>query len=169
MRDSTQAYKKISRGGFWFRILPGMRYDLYLGEDHLLLVEQLIFVERYKRFYYGDIQYISVAGSGRSVGFTIAFVLFLLFGAGLPSTLFLFGMHSAALLGIAVLVLAVFGSALIYNLILGPSCIVQIKTATQLRRIPPLERMPTYRKQIIDIQQRILNAQLPSTKEARTA
>jgi hypothetical protein len=152
--DST--YTKISRGGFWLRLLPGIRHDLYLGPDHLLLVEQVVFVERYKRFYYTDIQYISVARSGRSVGYTITFTILLIFS--LP--LFL-GWQYPVLLGTAVGLTAIFGSLLFYNLILGPSCLVQIKTATQLRRIPPLERYPTYEKRLVEIQKRILAAQLP--------
>jgi hypothetical protein len=150
-------YTKISRSGFWFRLLPGIRHDLYLGRDHLLLVEQVVFVERYKRFYYTDIQYIAVAKSGRSVAFTITFIILLIFS--LPLYL---AWQYPVVLGSALLLTAAFGSLLFYNLMLGPSCLVQIKTATQLRRIPPLERYPTYQKQLVEIQQRILATQSPS-------
>jgi hypothetical protein len=118
-------YTKISRNGFLLRLLPGIRHDLYLGPDHLLLVEQVVFVERYKRFYYTDIQYISVAKSGRSIGFTITFAILLIFS--LP---FFLGWQYPVLLGIAIVLTAIFGSLLVYNLMLGPSCLVQIKTAT---------------------------------------
>jgi low affinity Fe/Cu permease len=154
-------YTKISRNGFWLRLLPGVRHDLYLGPDHLLLVEQVVFAERYKRFYYTDIQYISVAKSGRSVGFTISFTILLI--CGLP---FFLGWQYPVLLGIAIALTVMFGSLLIYNLMLGPSCLVQIKTETQLRRIPPLERLPTYEKRLVEIQKRILAAQLPQSQES---
>jgi hypothetical protein len=157
-------YTKISRNGFLLRLLPGIRHDLYLGPDHLLLVEQVVFVERYKRFYYTDIQYISVAKSGRSIGFTITFAILLIFS--LP---FFLGWQYPVLLGIAIVLTAIFGSLLVYNLMLGPSCLVQIKTATQLRRIPPLERVPTYEKQLVEIQKRILAAQLPQSRETHAA
>jgi hypothetical protein len=98
-----------------------------------------------------------VARSGRSVGYTITFTILLIFS--LP--LFL-GWQYPVLLGTAVGLTAIFGSLLFYNLILGPSCLVQIKTATQLRRIPPLERYPTYEKRLVEIQKRILAVQLPA-------
>jgi hypothetical protein len=148
------AYKKISGNGFWLRILPGMRYDLYLGDDHLLLVEQLIFVERYKRFYFGDIQYLAVSPSSRWIVFAIALGLLTFLSA-----LFLLGWNNPALLGIGLLFSALFGSAFVYNLILGPTCIVQVKTAIQLKRLPPLERFRAFRKEIGEIQRRVLEAQ----------
>ena len=45
-------YIKISKGASLMAVVPGLRTKLYLGQDHLLLVEQLILVERYKRFYF---------------------------------------------------------------------------------------------------------------------
>ena len=46
-------------------LLPGLRTKLYLGTDQLLLIEQLILIERYKRFYYRDIQAITATQSSR--------------------------------------------------------------------------------------------------------
>src|SRR5580698_7690109 len=63
-------YKKISNGGLLMTLIPGLRTKLWLGTDHLLLVEQLILVERYKRFYYRDIQAITATRSSRWLVFT---------------------------------------------------------------------------------------------------
>src|SRR5262247_2101752 len=41
--------------------------SLWLGKDHLLCIEASNYVERYKRFYYRDIQAITVADSKRRV------------------------------------------------------------------------------------------------------
>ena len=51
--------------------IPGLRTKLYLGTDHLLLVEQLILVERYKRFYFRDIQVITATQSARWIVFGV--------------------------------------------------------------------------------------------------
>src|SRR5271155_405699 len=59
------SYIKISNGGLLMTFIPGLRTKLYLGTDHLLLVEQLILVERYKRFYFREIQVITAAQSPR--------------------------------------------------------------------------------------------------------
>src|ERR1700730_18559761 len=59
------SYIKISNGGLLMTLIPGLRTKLYLGTDHLLLIEQLILVERYKRFYYRDIQEITASQSSR--------------------------------------------------------------------------------------------------------
>jgi hypothetical protein len=148
------AYKKISRNGFWLRLIPGMRHDLYLVGDHLLLVEQLIFVERYKRFYFGDIQYFAICPSSRWIGFAIVLGLLTVLSA-----LFFFGWDNPALLCSGIFLSLLFGSSFVYNLILGPTCVVQVKTAIQLKRIPPLERFLTFRKEIGEIQRRIMEAQ----------
>jgi hypothetical protein len=64
------SYTKISNGGLLMTLIPGLRTKLWLGTDHLLLIEQLILVERYKRFYYRDIQAITATQSSRWLAFT---------------------------------------------------------------------------------------------------
>jgi hypothetical protein len=152
------AYQKISRNGFWLRLIPGIRHDLYLGDDHLLLVEQLIFVERYKRFYFRDIEYFAVTSSSRWIGFAIVLGFLTLL-----STLLFFGWSVPALLWSGLFFFLLFGSAFVYNLFLGPTCIVQLKTAIQLKRIPPLERYRTFRREISEIERLIMTAQESKT------
>ena len=65
-------YIKISNGGLLMTFIPGLRTKLYLGTDHLLLIEQLVLVERYKRFYFRDIQVITTTQSSRWIVFGVA-------------------------------------------------------------------------------------------------
>src|SRR5262245_40577067 len=46
---------------------PWGRSELWLGRDHLLLVDSNRFAEDYKRFYYRDIQMISVCENARRI------------------------------------------------------------------------------------------------------
>ena len=139
-------------------LIPGMRTKLYLGADHLLLVEQLILVERYKRFYFRDIQAITATKSARSIVFG-SFWGFLTLVAAL-SFFFFFFFHHPVALTLGAVFTALFGFAFVHNLILGPTCIVRVRTAVQTHRVAPLERMRAFRKEIEIIEPLIRNAQL---------
>jgi hypothetical protein len=67
-------YKRIARGNGFFG-----RYRIYLGNDHLLLLEQFFFIQFYYRFYFRDIQGIIAC---RTIHFVVALVL-LVFGIGM--------------------------------------------------------------------------------------
>ncbi len=129
------SYKKISGGGLLLSLLPGLRTKLYLGADHLLLIEQFILVERYRRFYFRDIQAITTTRSARWI------VLGVLWGFLALLTALLFMVHHPVTLIFGTLFTALFGLAFLHNLLSGPTCIVRIQTAVQTHRFPPLERM----------------------------
>jgi hypothetical protein len=147
------SYTKISNGGLLMTLIPGLRTKLYLGTDHLLLIEQLILVERYKRFYYRDIQAITAAQSSRWLVFAGLWGLLTLLAA------LSFFVHNPIALIAATLFTGLFGFAFVYNLIQGPTCIVRLQTAVQTHRIAPLERTRDFRRGMDAIEPLIRTAQ----------
>jgi hypothetical protein len=149
----TMAYTKISDGGALMSVLPGLRTKLYLGTDHLLLIEQFILVERYKRFYFRDIQAITHSNSSRWVVFSVIWGV-----CALVSALILFFHHPVAL-AIGSIFTLLFGFAFFQTIAQGPTCIVRLQTGAQSYRIAPLERVRIFRKGMETIEPRIRNAQ----------
>jgi hypothetical protein len=148
------SYTKISNGGLPMTLIPGLRTKLYLGTDHLLLIEQLILVERYKRFYFRDIQVITATKSVRWIVFGTIWG----FLALLAALSFLVPNPIAVTVGI--FFTALFGVAFVHNIILGPTCIVRLRTAVQTHRVAPLERIRDFRKGMETIEPLIRLAQL---------
>ena len=154
------SYTKISNGGLLMALIPGLRTKLYLGTDHLLLIEQLILVERYKRFYFRDIQVITATQSARWIVFGVIWGFFALIAA-----LFFF-VHNPVAVTPGTFFTALFGFAFVHNMILGPTCIVRLRTAVQTHRVAPLERIRDFRKGMDTIEPLIRSAQLTVTPTA---
>jgi len=129
------------RGGFITISLS--RCSLYLGDDHLLAVDNNGFSEDYKRFYFSDIQAIITRRTRR--GGTWSIVLASMIACSLMGALFLekepvrifFWVLSGAFL--------VF---LLVNAFRGPTCICHIMTAVQEDQLPSLNRLRVARKVI---------------------
>jgi hypothetical protein len=162
------SYTKISNGGLLMTLIPGLRTKLYLGTDHLLLIEQLILVERYKRFYFRDIQVITATQSARWIVFGAIWGFLALIAA------FSFFVHNPVVLTLGLFFAALFGFAFVHNIIRGPTCIVRLRTAVQTHRVAPLERIRDFRKGMETIEPLIRDAQLadaprsnPNTNDAR--
>jgi hypothetical protein len=148
------SYQKISYGGLLMSAIPGLRTKLYLGTDHLLLIEQLILVERYKRLYFRDIQVITATQSARWLVFGVFWGILTLMAA------LLFLVHHPVAMVAGALLTALFGFAFIHNILLGPTCIVRLRTAVQTLRIAPLERIRDFRRGMQTIEPLIRSAQL---------
>ncbi len=125
--------------------LPGRPFSpigvssFWNGPDHLLLVESVFFGERYRRFYYKDIQAVVMYRTGLNRVWTALWgALVLLFGVvalrveGTPFT-------SGTLFVICL-------AALVANLLLGPCCRVFLQTAVQRQRLGTLRRVRTAAK-----------------------
>jgi hypothetical protein len=149
------SYTRISNGGLLMTVIPGLRTKLYLGTDHLLLVEQLIFLERYRRFYFRDIQTITATQSARWIIFGTVWGFLVL-----VATLLFLVHHPLAVIA-GTFFSALFGFAFIHNLILGPTCVVRLRTAVQTHRVAPLERIRDFHLRMETIEPLIREAQLP--------
>lgn len=150
MARKAKTYKKLP--GRWFS--PFVGRSLWQGPDHLLWVEGSMMHERYKRFFYKDIQALIMCRSNRRNIWTIFWgALILLFGiialmvSGTPYV-------SASFSAIWAFLLAV-------NLLKGPSCDVYLQTAVQFEKLSSLVRIPMARKTLDGIKQLVQLAQGP--------
>jgi hypothetical protein len=129
-----------------YRRLPGRHRGflnsatLWSGPDHLLLAEVHFWTERYRRFYYRDIQSIVLGRSSRWIGVAaLLLVPILLFG----------GFAASAQGGLRIfwlIVLSLFVVGEIVNLIRGPSCNCDLKTPLETVRLKPLGRLRPSRR-----------------------
>jgi hypothetical protein len=142
-------------------------FSLYLGPGHLLLVSSTGFSESYKRFYFNDIQAVVVQRTG---GWHVVSGIF-----GALSALCLAGWLLEARNGVfSGLAGLVFGSIvtvlcvvpLLANLVLGPTCACQIRTAVQTERLPTLKRLRSARKVLATLKPLIAAAQGTLSAEA---
>jgi hypothetical protein len=124
-----------------YRRLPGTgsgvfeTVRLYLAADHLLQVSSSGFTESYRRFYFRDIQSITLRKSMHGKVWNVIWVLIaflLVVIAQEESGAARFVWWSVA--GIFVLLLAL-------NILRGPTCVCQIRTAVQTRPLPSLNRL----------------------------
>jgi len=127
--------------------------SLWLGPDHLLLVEGRGYTERYRRFYYRDIASIVTRNTP---SFTVGII-------ALASLLALSTVAVATASVDArpyVLVIAMLPAALALavHVIRGPSCRSEISTAIQTAPLP-FRRWRAARKAIARIRERIAQAQ----------
>ena len=153
-------YRKIAATGRTSRLLPGTRSTIYIGEDHLLHAKQIMIFEKYRRFYFSDIEAISFSKSNRWIWFSVVWG-FLLF-----CSLFWYLGHQTWCYIAGALFCLVFGGLLLSNLMAGRTYVVNIQTAAQIRRLRPVER----ENQLIKFQQTvvpiIMQAQQANTTEA---
>ena len=112
----------------------------WIGPNHLLVVEVTNYVERYRRFYFRDIQAILVQKSLVRLGWNIGF--------GLVSASLLMGLlfsvfapaRDDVIVSIWFGFFLLFSVCLIINTLRGPTCVVQVRTAVQSRKLPGLRR-----------------------------
>lgn len=114
---------------------------LWLGRDHLLLVDSTLNAQDLKRFYFRDIQAITVRKTHK--GRTTNLVL-----TGLIAMFCLWAVLITDDVGQGVLlfIAALFGGFLIANSIFGPTCECHLQTAVQREQLPSLGRLRTARK-----------------------
>jgi len=167
----AQKYKRLTwqRGSNQFGVIAVSRYSLWLGDDHLLLIETTGYSEKYKRFFFRDIQAFTIRQTkGRMVWN-------LVWGALLTiSSLIIWGAASddpfaeGAIIAFSI-VGAVFGIPLVVNTLLGPMCAVEIRTAVQTEKLPSLCRLRKTRKVMNRVRPLITAAQGQLTGEEAAA
>jgi hypothetical protein len=128
------------------------RTSLWLGKDHLLFVDSSGYTETYKRFYFRDIQAITMQHTDRGRIWSI--VLGMIFMLFLFVTLFTLpkgspaGWSGGELAGEIVLggLMAVLVLFLLINFFLSPTCKTFLRTAVQTEELPSLCRVRQTRK-----------------------
>jgi hypothetical protein len=129
---------------------------LYLAKDHLLLVLTTGFAEDYKRFYFKDIQAITIRKT--EVGKILNLICISLTVLGAIPTMFFFGKDFGTSIFWSCFA-AVFLLALVINSFLGATCVSTIKTAVQNEKLSSLGRLPRARKVLASLQPLIAQAQ----------
>lgn len=130
------AYRLLSRSSSF-----ATYYTLHMENDHLLSTEGY-YSNRYRRFFFKDIQAIFIRKTSTNTWqCAISFI-----ALGFIAVAFLAGGEgikiATGILGFPFLLF------LIVNLIKGPTCECRIKTAVQFERIEPLNRVRKARKVI---------------------
>lgn len=136
--------------GIFVLLLRGRRTQLWLGKEHLLLVESGGAREYYKRFDYNDIQAIIVRKTNEQfmVNLFLGIIVLLLVGLGIS-------IKDSTALSIFCGIAAFFGLVLLLNWLASPSCVCHIRTAVQLDELVSLRRVKTAKKVIARIQKRV--------------
>lgn len=140
MLEDRQTFTRLpARARKAFGLFSGDRYRLWLADDHLLYVRVSHYSEYCKRFYFQDIQAITVcrtsAGSRTSVILGVIGVVLLLIGVFLTVTV---GWPYALIPWFPA---GIFGLLLLWNVLLGPTCVCRLYTTVQAEDIVAMRRL----------------------------
>jgi len=140
--------------GIFVLLLRGRRVQLWLGDDHLLVVDWDGYREYYKRINYRDIQSVVIhrTAEGKIVNALLGGIvlMFVAFGLAIGETT-----GTIVLLSIA----AFFGVILLINFLAGPTCRTQLRTAVQTEELHSLTRLRTAHKVMDRLRPRITATQ----------
>jgi len=141
--------------GIFALLLRGRRVRLYLGDDHLLSVDWDGAKEYYKRFRYDDIQALVVLRTKDAIIVNV-------FAGTLTAVLFLLAVgmaNEAPAMWFFLIVGSLFLAILIVNLIAGPTCKCQLRTAVQVEELVSLVRLKHAGRVLDLLRQRIVAVQ----------
>jgi hypothetical protein len=136
------------------------RSSLWLGKDHLLCIDSSGYTETYKRFYFRDIQVITlVATKRRAVWNGVLVVPIVLCLAGLANALFSLPEATNPAIITWTILTVIFLAPLLINNLMGPACTGYLRTAVQIEELPSLSRLPRARKALERIRPSIVGVQ----------
>jgi hypothetical protein len=146
--------------------LTAPRATLLLGEDHILKVDATPFSESYRRFFFRDIQSITIKTNRRRLVWNIVLgtllLIFLL--EGLVDTVD-WGAWAITMMILS----AITGAFLVINNLFGTACDVRIETAVQSDNLPPLSRVRRANDVLDRLRPLIVQAQGQFTPEETVA
>lgn len=127
-------------------------HQLWKGPDHFLLIKEIGWIEEYKRFYFSDIQSITVRQTAAYLVWALVLPLLALFVAGIGQT-----MDASAPFYIAVGL--IFLVILSLHLLQGPTCSCWMQTGINKEKLLMFRRVRQVRKfwnktafELIDVQ-----------------
>ncbi len=137
-------YRRLPGAGRKASLLARMYCRLYVGNDHLLSVESSGWIEKYRRYYFADIQALVISKTNRALIWNFVFAAFTVGPLGLALTRE-GGISSEA--GIAWALGAVLPFILLLaNLLRGPTCRATITTSISHELLPSLNRVRAAQK-----------------------
>jgi len=127
--------------GIFVLLLRGRRVQLWLGNDHLLVVDWDGYREYYKRINYCDIQSMVIHRTmeGKIVNALLGAIVPLFVAFGLTA-------GEMAVTVALLIIAAFFGVILLANFLAGPTCRAQLRTAVQTEQLHSLTRLRTAHK-----------------------
>ena len=132
--------------------------SLWLGRDHLLTVESTGYTEEYKRFYYRDIQAITIRKTKRQAVTGVVMGVVTLFFAGLALAVGnAYGDDGGSIF--CWVVAGVLGVLFIINLAAGPTTTCYLRSAVQTEELPSLGRWRRANKALARLRPLIIAAQ----------
>jgi len=136
---------------------------LWLASDHLLLVESTGFSESYKRYYYRDIQSLTLRKTSTGLWWTVVWGALALASTALFEGLLPEASPTGWIMG------GIFGLFLLGNLLMGPTCACHIRTAVQNEELAAWHRVRTSRKGITLLQRlaQVAQTDLPAEETAK--
>jgi hypothetical protein len=164
---AEQKYQRLTRlrARSQFAVVYQTRSGLWLGDDHLLLVETSGYTENYKRFYFRDIQAVTVQQTKRGqiwniilASMSLLLILFTIFmiPKSLPADWTSNEVAGGVVLGV---LLAIFMISFLVGFRAGPTCKTYLRTAVQTEELPSLCRMRQTRGVIDKIRPLIVASQ----------
>ena len=153
-------YQRLTRARArnFFSVAFMSRTSLWLGDDHLLCVDNNGYSESYKRFYFRDIQAITIRETNRRNIWNAILLL--------PTVICIVGLlicllPSPNVGGVIVWTIfaLLFGVPFLVNNLRGPTCACQLRTAVQVEDLPSLCRVRQTRKVLAKIRPLITAAQ----------
>jgi hypothetical protein len=167
---AQQKYQRLTRerAAAQFSIAALSRSSLWLGDDHLLLVEALGFSETYKRFFFRDIQVLTIRKTKTRLVWNLILVPILAL-SGLIISASSEDWGPKGTLIAASIVFVLFGIPLLLNIFFGPTCACEIRTAVQTESLPSLARVRKTQRILNRIRPMIIAAQGQLTGEQMAA
>lgn len=154
-------YRRLTRARLRsaFAVAITSRASLWLGPDHLLVIDTNGYTERYKRFYFRDIQAITIVLNRRRSVWN--WILGLLVGFSAAIWWSYFFSNGGFSIGLAIFggCILLLGVPLVLNNLFGPTCTCHLQTAVQTEHLCSLARLRKARKVMGLLRPLILQAQ----------
>lgn len=140
MAEKIKEYYKLPGRGLKRKnsfLLWGIRARLWRGKDHLLSTYNFRYAEEYRRFYYKDIQAITIRKTDQNIIWNSTFILLTIIFALLAVG---FNEWEQIVFGILAAISII---ALVTNILLGTTCITYLQTSVSNVEMPSLGRLKT--------------------------
>jgi hypothetical protein len=165
---ADEKYQRLTRERTprkFITVIAVTRYSLWLGSDHILLVQCTGYTESYKRFYFSDIQAITIQATRARqiinwIFGTLAFIFLVFCVPNMAG-----GHPGAGTFVLLFLTVFVCGIPLLFNNLFGTTCACQVRTAVQTEDLPSLRRVRQTRKVLAKVLPLIIAAQGQLTAE----
>jgi hypothetical protein len=143
-----------------FVVFTHVRSSLWLGADHVLVIDSSGYSETYKRFYFQDIQAVTVRVTRRRLLWNwLLGVPAFIWAAGGASAVLLNGISGLPEIIGGVTFPVLLAIPLLINNLLGPTCACQLQTAVQTEQLPSLCRLRKTRRILDRLRPLIAQAQ----------